>query len=102
MSDDLAAVALRLRPARMNDNELVFFDHQRHESWILYPPRSRYTFLNRPLPNLLIVEHRPWTTSVPTKQHLIRLPEGCVEHGIACAAQAAIRAAAALGWDPFA
>ncbi len=102
MSDHAAAITLRLRPARMTDNELILFDHERHESWILYPPRSRYTFLNRPLPNILVVEHRSWSGQVRAKQHLVRLPEGCVEHGIGCGSQPAIQAAVALGWDPFA
>lgn len=94
-------VALRLRPARMNDNELVLFDNERRASWILYPPRSSYTFVQRPLPGILVVEHKPWNHTIPSKQHLIRPAEGCVEHGIACAAQEALQAAIATGWDPF-
>lgn len=93
--------ALRLRPARMNDNELVLFDNERHASWILYPPRSSYTFVQRPMPGILVVEYKPWSHTTPSKQHLIRPAEGCVEHGIACAAQEALQAAVATGWDPF-
>ncbi|MCX6021232.1 MAG: hypothetical protein NTZ05_05815 [Chloroflexi bacterium] len=93
--------ALRLRLVRMNDNEVVFFDHQRSESWLLYPPRSSYAFVTRPLPGILVIERKPWTNTLPSKQHLIRPVEGCVEHGIACAAQAALQAAVSAGWDPF-
>jgi hypothetical protein len=93
--------ALRFKIARFSDNELILFDDRRRESWILYPPRSRYAFVKRLVPDVLIVEHHPWTHLLPAREHTIRIREGCTEHGMGCEAQPAIQAAVGAGWDPF-
>lgn len=93
--------ALHLRIVRWNDNELIFFDDAKQESWIIYPPRSRYTFIKKLVPGVTVVEHRPWDPNRRSTEHVIRLQEGCTEHGMECEAQAATRAAIDVGFDPF-
>jgi len=93
--------AMRFRVARWSDNELILFDDERQESWILYPPRSKYAFVKRLVPDVLIVEHRPWRPFVASAEHTIRMQEGCTEHGMECDAQLAIQAAVDAGFDPF-
>ncbi len=93
--------SLRFRIARWNDNELILFDDERQESWILYPPRSKYAFVRRLVADVLVVEHRPWSPYATVKEHTIRMQEGCTEHGMACEAQPVIQAAVDTGWDPF-
>jgi hypothetical protein len=93
--------ALHFRIARWSDNELIFFDEKKQESWIIYPPRSRYTFVKRLVPGVTVIEHRPWDSNRRADEHVIRMQEGCTEHGMECAAQQAIRAAIDVGFDPF-
>lgn len=93
--------ALRFRIARWNDNELIFFDDDARESWILYPPRSRYAFVNRIVGDALVVEHRPWSPHRAAEEHVVLLADGCTRHGITCKAQDAIQAAVDAGFDPF-
>jgi hypothetical protein len=93
--------ALRFKIARYSDNELILFDEVERESWILYPPRSRYAFVKRLVGDVLIVEHRPWTPFRAAVEHTIRIQEGCTQHGMDCPAQPAIQAAVDAGWDPF-
>jgi hypothetical protein len=93
--------ALRFRIARWSDNELILFDDAARESWILYPPRSRYAFVRRVIGDALVVEHRPWSPDRAAEEHVVRLADGCVRHGIACKAQDAIQAAVDAGFDPF-
>src|SRR5262249_53005850 len=45
---------------RRTDNELILFVEERRESWIVYPPRSQYEFLERPNALTVLVEHHPW------------------------------------------
>jgi hypothetical protein len=85
----------------MNDNEVVFFDESAAESWIIYPPRSKYSHLWRPTSTSVIVEHHPWAPLSVIQNHLVTAAEGCAEHGIDCGAYAAIKAATQLGWDAF-
>ena len=93
--------ALRFRIARWSDNELILFDDDARESWILYPPRSRYAFVKRLVGDALIVEHRPWTPNCASAEHVVRAAEGCVRHGLTCKAHEAIQAAVDAGFDPF-
>jgi hypothetical protein len=93
--------ALNLRIVRWNDNELIFFDDGKQESWIIYPPHSRYTFVKRMVAGVTTVEHRPWDANKKVDEHAITLQEGCTQHGMDCPAQAAIRAAIDVGFDPF-
>jgi hypothetical protein len=85
----------------MNDNELVLFDEAARESWIVYPPRSRYTHLQRPTRESTLVEHHPWAPLSEIRTHVVRPAEGGAEHGIECGAYGAIQAAAEIGWDGF-
>jgi hypothetical protein len=87
--------------ARMTDNELVLFDHERRESWIIYPPRSQYDFLKRPSPETVLVEHHPWAPFSTIVEHAIVAREGCTEHQLDCGAQRAIQAGLDIGWNPF-
>ena len=93
--------ALRFKIARLNDNETVFFDEPAQESWIIYPPRSKYGHLWRPRSTSVIVEHHPWAPLSAIANHVVTAAEGCAEHGIDCQAYDAIKAATQLGWDPF-
>jgi hypothetical protein len=87
--------------ARINDNELILFVGERRESWIVYPPRSAYDFLDRPTPQTVLVEHHPWTPYRETVIHEVDVAEGCRQHGLGCGASAAIQAGIRAGWDPF-
>ena len=98
----LAPGRSRLEPARLTDNELVLFDRERQESWIVYPPRSGYDFLRRPSLETVLVEHHPWAPFSTIVEHAVVARQGCVEHGLACGADAAIRAGLDAGWNPFA
>jgi hypothetical protein len=88
---------------RQTDNELILFDEAGQTSWIVYPPRSAYAFLaaRRPAPDVVVVEHHPWQPYSPPLDHPIDARAACRLHGPACVAQAAIEAAARLGYDPF-
>lgn len=91
-----------LTPARANENELIFFDYQARESWILYPPRSQYSEGRRLLSGQTLVERRRWATASAVEQHVISAAAGCAQHGLACEAQRAVQATADIGWNPFA
>lgn len=92
----------RFEVARINDNELILFVSERRESWIVYPPRSAYDFLDRPTPHTVLVEHHPWAPYSEILMHEVDAAEGCREHGLNCGASAAIQAGVRAGWDPFA
>ena len=92
---------LRFDVARLTDNELVLFDREKRESWIVYPPRSAYEHLRRPTPDTVLVEHHPWAPYSDIVLHLVRTSVGCEEHGLACTANAAIQAGVDVGWNPF-
>jgi hypothetical protein len=91
-----------LHPVRANDNELIFFDNDARESWILYPPRSRYLSDKRILSGQTLVERRPWSISGSIEQHVVSAAAGCAAHGLDCRAQRAVQATADIGWNPFA
>jgi hypothetical protein len=92
----------RFEVKRRNDNELILFVGDRRESWIVYPPRSQYDFLERPTTQTVLVEHHPWTPYSPIVMHEVEAATGCREHGLACGASAAIQAGVRAGWNPFA
>ena len=101
-SMDLSALsAPRFMPGRLNDNEAILFLEAERESWIIYPPRSRYAHIRRPTSASVIVEHHPWAPLSELAYHILTPAEGCAEHGIECGAYAAVKAAAQLGWDAF-
>ncbi len=86
--------------ARWNDNELVFFDHERRESWIVYPPRTGYSFIRRVVAGGTLVERRRWSLA-GAEEHVFTAAAGCAAHGLACAGQRAIQAAIDSGFNPF-
>jgi hypothetical protein len=91
----------RFKIARWSDNELVPFDEARRESWLLYPPRSRYEFLRRPTRDSTMVVCHPWAPYSMKEEHAIRVQTGCGEPGLACEAREAVQAAIETGFDPF-
>jgi hypothetical protein len=91
----------RLTPSRINDNELILFDQQARESWIIYPPRSAYDHVERADPGAAVVEHHPWAPLSEPVFHTLTPAEGCAEHGLECGASAALKAGAELGWNAF-
>jgi hypothetical protein len=91
----------RFKIARFSDNELVLFDDEQRESWLVYPPRSAYDFVRRRTRDTTLVVHHPWAPYSSEVEHAVRLQEGCGLHGLECAAQEAIQAAIDLGFDPF-
>ena len=56
----------RFKMARWSDNELVLFDDQRAESWLVYPPRSRYEFVQRQTRDTTLVVHHPCAAASTT------------------------------------
>ncbi len=99
----LANPVTRFSVGRLSDNELILFDESAQESWIVYPPRSRYDFLGdrRPSASTTVVEFHPWRPMSPTVDHQLNAREGCLTHGADCPSNAAIQAAVDLGFDPF-
>jgi hypothetical protein len=95
---------LRFTIARYSDNELVLFDTSAQESWIVYPPRSAYDFLKtrRASKAVTLVERHPWAPFAEIEDHPLRPTDACGVHGTTCEANEVIRAAAHLGFDPFA
>jgi hypothetical protein len=94
----------RFTIGRFSPNELILFDESEQQSWIIYPPRSHYDFLDhrRPTARTTVVEFHPWAPlSVPV-DHQLDARDACLIHGAACPANHAIQAAVALGFDPFA
>jgi hypothetical protein len=94
----------RFTIGRFSDNELVLFDEQQQESWIIYPPRSAYDFLpaRRPAATVTVVEHHPWAPYAVPRDHHLRPADACLQHGLGCPANDAVQAAVDLGFDPFA
>jgi hypothetical protein len=93
----------RFAIGRFSDNELVLFDEAQQESWIIYPPRSAYTFLpvRRSTRSITLVEHHPWAPFSRITDHQLRARDACLEHGLECPANTAVQAAVDLGFDPF-
>ena len=93
--------ALRFRLARWSPDEVILFDDAARESWLLYPPRSRYQASRRVLGQALLVERRPWNPDASPDEHVVTPADGCARHGLTCQAQEAIQAAVDAGYDPF-
>ena len=93
--------SLRLTLARWNAHEVIMFDEERRESWILYPPGSQYLSGKRVLQGGTLIERRRWTPYTQPEEHLVNLKEGCASHGFECESQRAIQAAIDFGWNPF-
>src|SRR5438067_11151383 len=95
--------ALRFTVARYSNNGLVLFDTAAQESWIVYPPRSRYAFLRsrRASSRITVVEHHPWAPFAKVEDHHLRPEDACGLHGITCTANEVIQAATHLGFNPF-
>jgi len=93
---------VRFRLARWSAEELILFDDERRESWILYPPRSLYARRRGIVGRALVVEQRPWAPEKVPFEHVVTVTDGCVRHGMECAARQAIEAAVQTGFDPFA
>jgi hypothetical protein len=91
----------RFKIARWTDNELILFDETRRESWLVYPPRSRYAFVRRGTRDTTIIVHHPWAPYSQEVEHAVRLQQGCGQHGLDCEAQEALQAAIDTGFDPF-
>jgi hypothetical protein len=94
-------VPRRFEVKRRNDNELILFVANLRESWIVYPPRSQYEFLDRPSTRAVLVEHHPWEPYTEVVMHEVDAAHGCHEHGLGCGANAAIQAGIRAGWNPF-
>lgn len=94
---------LKYTIARWSENELILFVEEQQESWIVYPPRSSYEFINkrRPQRDTTVVEHHPWRVFSRIVEHPIQPKRGCLLHGMECDAHAAIRAAVDSGFAPF-
>jgi hypothetical protein len=88
---------------RRTNNELILFDDEQRESWIVYPPRSAYAFLGlrRSGPDVAVVEHHPWQPFAEPRDHLLDPRTACQTDGADCPARAAVEAAARLGYNPF-
>lgn len=93
--------AVDLRPARLTVNECILFDEPHATSWIIYPPRSSYSFVPRTSPRHTVVERRVWSPSVAAELHQMSLTDGCDLHGDSCPASVPIDVAVRLGYDPF-
>ena len=72
----------RFNIARWSENELVLFDESRRESWLIYPPRSRYEFLRRQTPDTTLVMHHPWAPYSREVEHAIRYKRGAPSTGL--------------------
>jgi hypothetical protein len=90
-----------LQIARRTTNECIFFDEQHGASWIIYPPRSSYTFVPRSGPNVTVIEYRRWTPMTPSRFHQLTVISGCTEHGAECPSNVALSVAVKEGYDPF-
>jgi len=97
----MSSQSIPFKIGRLSDNELILFDEERQESWIIYPPRSKYEFVKRPTGDTTVVEHHPWAAFVRPTEHYVRLHKGCLDHGLDCDTKTALQAAVDLGWDPF-
>lgn len=86
---------------RWNENELMFFDHERSETWIVFPPRTSYRFVRRVIAGGTLVERRRWAVVGGNEEHVFTASAGCAAHGVTCDAQRAIQAAIDSGFNPF-
>ena len=94
-----AAAALRI--ARRTENECIYFDENHGASWIIYPPRSSYSFIRRSAPDVTVIEYRRWTPMTRSVYHQLTLLAGCAEHGAECPSTVPLSVAVKAGYDPF-
>jgi hypothetical protein len=94
-------LAENLQIARRTDNECIYFDEKHTASWIIYPPRSRYSFVPRPNSDATVVEYRRWTPMTPSVIHQLTISAGCAEHGAECPSTVAVSLAVRDGYNPF-
>jgi hypothetical protein len=90
-----------LQVARRTDNECIYFDEKHTASWIIYPPRSRYSFVPRPSSDVTVVEYRRWTPMTRSVFHRLTVATGCAEHGAECPSAVAVSVAVRDGYNPF-
>ena len=90
-----------LQLARRTTNECIYFDERHGASWIIYPPRSAYTFVPRSGSDVTVVEYRRWTPMTPSMFHQLTVLAGCAEHGVDCPSTVALSVAVKDGYDPF-
>ena len=90
-----------LQLARRSMNECIYFDEKHGASWIIYPPRSAYTFVPRSGSDATVVEYRRWTPMTPSLFHQLTVLGGCAEHGVDCPSTVALSKAVKDGYDPF-
>jgi hypothetical protein len=90
-----------LEIARRTANECIYFDERHGASWIIYPPRSSYTFVPRIGPDVTVIEYRRWTPMTRSVFHQLTVLAGCAEHGSDCPSTVALSVAVKDGYDPF-
>lgn len=87
--------------ARWNDNELIFFDHDRRENWIVYLPRTGDSFGRWVVAGGALDERRRWSAAGIVEEHVFTAAAGCAAHGLNCTGQPAIQAAIDSEFNPF-
>jgi hypothetical protein len=90
-----------LRVARRTENECIYFDEKHAASWIIYPPRSVYSFVQRSAADVTVIEYRRWTPMTPSTYHQLTVLAGCEEHGAECPSTVSLSVAVKDGYDPF-
>ena len=90
-----------LQLARRTSNECIYFDEKHGASWIIYPPRSAYTFVPRSGSDVTVVEYRRWTPMTPSLFHQLTVLAGCAEHGVDCPSTVALSVGVKDGYDAF-
>lgn len=90
-----------LRVARRTDNECIYFDERHAASWIIYPPRSLYTFVQRAAHDVTVIECRRWTPMTKSAFHQVSVSAGCAEHGANCPSTVPLSIAVRDGYNPF-
>jgi hypothetical protein len=94
-------LASDLQVARRTDNECIYFDEKHGASWIIYPPRSMYTFVRRSAPEVTVIEYRRWSPMTRSAYHQLTVLSGCAEHGAECPSTVPLSVALKDGYDPF-
>jgi hypothetical protein len=94
-------LASDLEIARRTANECIYFDEKHGASWIIYPPRSSYTFVPRSGPDVTVIEYRRWTPMTRSVFHQLTVLTGCSLHGADCPSTVALSVAVKDGYDPF-
>jgi hypothetical protein len=90
-----------LRVARRTDNECIYFDERNAASWMIYPPRSLYTFVQRSAHDMTVIECRRWIPMTKSVFHQVSISAGCAEHGADCPSNVPLSVAVRDGYNPF-